>query len=232
MTAKTILVVDDDLNTRQIIGAFLIKEGFRVIEAGLGQTGFDLALKEKPDLIILDIMLPDLDGIEVCRLLRTKLTTPVFILSAKDEEIDKLIGLGVGADDYLTKPFSLRELVAKIKAMFRRINFLKASEVFQNLSSEVTGSEFNINTLSREVRFKGKLISLTNKEFELLKVLHDHPNQVFSRDQLLDLVWNEHAAIETNTVSVHIQKLREKLSKAGANEDLIKTVRGIGYKYE
>ncbi|MBC1500410.1 response regulator transcription factor [Listeria weihenstephanensis] len=230
-----ILVVDDESSIVTLLQFNIEKAGFDVVTAEDGRTGYELALSEKPDLIVLDLMLPEMDGIEVCKQLRQdKVETPILMLTAKDDELDKIIGLELGADDYLTKPFSPREVVARIKAILRR-SAGKAAE--PNVEEPVQEKalhvgELKILTESYEVYLQDELLDLTPKEFELLVYLANHRGKVFSRDQLLDAVWNYDYIGETRIVDVHVSHLRDKIEVDTKQPQYIKTIRGFGYKME
>ncbi|EUJ32515.1 response regulator transcription factor [Listeria cornellensis] len=230
-----ILVVDDESSIVTLLQFNIEKAGFDVVTAEDGRTGYELALSEKPDLIVLDLMLPEMDGIEVCKQLRQdKVETPILMLTAKDDELDKIIGLELGADDYLTKPFSPREVVARIKAILRRSSGKAADvelEVAQKEKSLHVG-ELKILTESYEVYLQDELLDLTPKEFELLVYLANHRGKVFSRDQLLDAVWNYDYIGETRIVDVHVSHLRDKIEADTKKPQYIKTIRGFGYKME
>ncbi|KGL45854.1 DNA-binding response regulator [Listeria sp. SHR_NRA_18] len=230
-----ILVVDDESSIVTLLQFNIEKAGFDVVTAEDGRTGYELALSEKPDLIVLDLMLPEMDGIEVCKQLRQdKVETPILMLTAKDDELDKIIGLELGADDYLTKPFSPREVVARIKAILRR-SAGKATDVEpEELPKEkaLQVGELKILTESYEVYLQDELLDLTPKEFELLLYLANHRGKVFSRDQLLDAVWNYDYIGETRIVDVHVSHLRDKIEADTKQPRYIKTIRGFGYKME
>ncbi|EUJ52216.1 response regulator transcription factor [Paenilisteria rocourtiae] len=230
-----ILVVDDESSIVTLLQFNIEKAGFDVVTAEDGRTGYELALSEKPDLIVLDLMLPEMDGIEVCKQLRQdKVETPILMLTAKDDELDKIIGLELGADDYLTKPFSPREVVARIKAILRR-SAGKASDVEPEDAQKEKAlqiGELKILTDSYEVYLQDELLDLTPKEFELLVYLANHRGKVFSRDQLLDAVWNYDYIGETRIVDVHVSHLRDKIETDTKQPRYIKTIRGFGYKME
>lgn len=230
-----ILVVDDESSIVTLLQFNIEKAGFDVVTAEDGRTGYELALSEKPDLIVLDLMLPEMDGIEVCKQLRQdKVETPILMLTAKDDELDKIIGLELGADDYLTKPFSPREVVARIKAILRR-SAGKTADVEPEESPKEKAlhvGELKILTESYEVYLQDELLDLTPKEFELLVYLANHRGKVFSRDQLLDAVWNYDYIGETRIVDVHVSHLRDKIEADTKQPRYIKTIRGFGYKME
>jgi DNA-binding response OmpR family regulator len=226
---ELILLVEDDTALSGIIKAFLTKEGYEVQCAYTGQEGIDLAMALKPTLILLDIMLPNVDGIEVCHNIRTHSHAPIIIISARTSEMDKLLSLGIGADDYLTKPFSLIEMGARVKSHIRRYTSFHQESPHPSQGIRVYG-DITINTKSYKVTVKGNEIDFTSKEFKLLDYLSSHPAQVFSKEQLMDQVWGFTEYIDQNTITVYIGRVREKLSKSGAC--YIKTVWGVGYKWE
>lgn len=230
-----ILVVDDESSIVTLLQFNIEKAGFDVVTAEDGRTGYELALAEKPDLIVLDLMLPEMDGIEVCKQLRQdKVETPILMLTAKDDELDKIIGLELGADDYLTKPFSPREVVARIKAILRR-SAGKSAEVEPEVAPKEKAlhvGDLKILTESYEVYLQDEQLDLTPKEFELLLYLANHRGKVFSRDQLLDAVWNYDYIGETRIVDVHVSHLRDKIEADTKKPQYIKTIRGFGYKME
>lgn len=223
MPAQTILVVDDEANIRDLARLYLEKEGYQVQTADSGLAALDAARQEKPALMVLDLMLPEMDGWEVCRRIRAESNLPILMLTARDDDIDKIIGLEMGADDYMTKPFNPRELVARVRAILRRAETAVASSP----SPTRTIGNVTLNASSREVTVNDERVTLRSKEFDLLLTLMDHLNQVLSREQLLDLVWGYEFYGQTRTVDVHIAHLREKLSGSSLS---IETVWGMGYK--
>jgi DNA-binding response OmpR family regulator len=228
MANEKVLVVEDDSDLSGIMGDYLKKEGFEVKRAFNGQDGIDFAKGFAPSLIILDIMLPKVDGIEVCRMIRQTSYAPIIIISAKSSDADKLVSLGVGADDYLTKPFSLTELIARVKSHIRRFTSFGADAPAAT-QKRVFGT-LTIDPESYTVTVEGREIPLTAKEFKLIDYLSAHPSQVFSKEQLMNNVWGYPEYMDDNTIVVYIGRLREKLSKAGVL--CIKTVWGVGYKWE
>ncbi|MCL6476791.1 MAG: response regulator transcription factor [Peptococcaceae bacterium] len=226
----TILVVDDEPNIQELIKYSLEKENCQVITAPDGKTGLDMARLYLPDLIILDIMLPGKDGFEVCRQLTSDARTahiPIIMLSAKDEEIDKVLGLELGAHDYVTKPFSPRELAARVKANLRRREYVKdAGEI-----KEIRCKNLVIRPEMYEAVLDGTKLDLTPKEFEILVLLASNPGRVFTRSMLLEKIWGFNEARETRTVDVHIRYLRQKIEKDPSNPEYIETLRGIGYRF-
>ena len=221
MVGKLILVVDDDKSVVDVAKAALEAEGFQVESASSGTEALDKFRLFKPSLIVLDIMLPGLDGLEVCRRIRAESDTPIIMLTAKGEDVDKIVGLELGADDYVTKPFNPRELVARVKAVLRR--YEKGLEP----ARVVRLGDLVIDPASREATLKGNRLELRRKEFDLLLTLARHKNIVLTREQLLNLVWGYDFYGTTRTVDVHIARLREKL--AGSNV-VIETVHGVGYR--
>ncbi len=223
----TILIVDDESSIRELVKFNLQKEGYSIIEADNGLSAVAMAKNDKPDLIVLDLMLPGMDGLEVCRTLKGQQSTtaiPIVMLTAKDEEIDKIIGLELGADDYLTKPFSPRELVARVKAVLRR------SHKESVLEGELIVGGLRLN-FSRYEAFLGKdKLELTPKEYELLKLFATNIGKVFTREQLLEKVWGYEYFGDTRTVDVHVRHLRAKLDKDPDFAEAIETVRGVGYR--
>lgn len=225
--SRKILVIEDEQDISRVIKDYLIINRYEVLVAENGQEGLKLIDTLSPDFIILDLMLPDMDGIELCRQIRETCFTPILILSARGSDTDKVLGLGFGADDYMTKPFSLSELVARINAHLRRGDIgsrPKHDELLQYGS-------LIIDKKAYKVTIEGREISLSAKEFELLYYLCKHKNQVFSKSQLLDAVWGYEAFGDESTITVYIRRLREKLESAPSNPTLIKTVWGVGYKF-
>jgi DNA-binding response OmpR family regulator len=225
-----ILIVEDDRNLLDTLKYNLRKEGYKVVTAVDGAEALDVARREKPNLIILDIMLPKLSGFEVCRILRKETTTPILMLTAKDEEVDKIVGLEIGADDYMTKPFSMRELLARVGAMLRRSKMTEMQPGPEQAILRVGDIEVDI---ARHKASKGvTMLELTPKEFDLLAFLATNRGFVFSRDQLLEKVWGYDFSGDTRTVDVHIRWLRQKIEADPNNPKHLVTVRGTGYKLE
>jgi DNA-binding response OmpR family regulator len=220
---ETILVVDDEANIRNLARLYLEKDGYRVLTADDGAQALDRFKQESPALIVLDLMLPHMDGWEVCRRVRADSDVPILMLTARDEDIDKIVGLEMGADDYLTKPFNPRELVARVRAILRRA--VPANSGAAGRSRQA--GNLAIDPAAREMTIAGERVNLRTKEFDLLLTLVDHANQVLSRDQLLNLVWGYEFYGQTRTVDVHIAHLRDKLSQSDV---VIETVWGMGYK--
>jgi two-component system alkaline phosphatase synthesis response regulator PhoP len=224
MTSPKILIVDDEPSIVNLVTAYLRPEGYEVFSANDGQSGLHAARAYKPDLVVLDIMLPGMDGLELLTRLRRESDVYVILLTAKTEEIDKVVGLSVGADDYLTKPFSPRELVARIKAALRRMQSGSGPQVGQVLNF----NHVRIDTASRQVWMDGKSVELTAMEFDLLQVLAEHRGIVMSRERLLEKVWGHDYYGDLRVVDVHVGHIRQKLG----DESLIATVRGVGYRFE
>jgi two-component system OmpR family response regulator len=225
-----VLVVEDDPNLLETLKYNLKKESYDVVTAADGEQALEVARKEKPDLIILDLMLPKVSGFEVCRILRKEMIVPILMLTAKAEETDKIVGLEIGADDYMTKPFSLRELLARIRAMLRRAKMAETQPGVEEALLKVGDIKVDI---ARHQASKGTAtLELTPKEFDLLAFLARNRSFVFSRDQLLEKVWGYDFAGDTRTVDVHIRWLRQKIEADPNNPKHLITVRGIGYKLE
>ncbi|CAD5900915.1 two-component response regulator [Carnobacterium maltaromaticum] len=234
---KKVLIVDDEESILTLLAFNLEKAGYEVQTAMDGLIGYQLALENQYDFIILDLMMPSMDGMEVCKKLRQeKIETPIMILTAKDDELEKIIGLELGADDYMTKPFSPREVLARMKAIMRRIkpeSKEKMAESHEASSEEeVVIGELQIFPELYEVKVRGELIEVTPKEFELLLYMMKRVNRILSREQLLNAIWNFDYAGETRIVDVHISHLREKIEVDTKNPAYIRTVRGFGYKFE
>jgi two-component system OmpR family response regulator len=229
-TNDRILIVEDDRNLLDTLKYNLRREGYEVVTAIDGAEALDVARREKPDLIILDIMLPKMSGFEVCRILRKNMTVPILMLTAKTEETDKIVGLEIGADDYMTKPFSLRELLARVRAMLRRVKMAEVPPGVEEPVLKIGDIEVDI---ARHRASKGSVaLELTPKEFDLLAFLTRNKSLVFSRDQLLEKVWGYDFAGDTRTVDVHIRWLRQKIEADPNNPKHLITVRGTGYKLE
>jgi two-component system OmpR family response regulator len=234
MPGNKVLLVEDDRTLLDVLKYNLTKEGHDVITAGDGVEALDVARDKKPDLIVLDVMLPKLDGFEVCRVLRGEMTVPILMLTAKASETDKVVGLELGADDYMTKPFSMREFLARIRAMLRRAEMMKMveSSAKETTPSIIKVGKLEIDFARHKVSQSGTSIDLSPKEFDLLAFLVKNREQVFSRDQLLEKVWGYDYAGDTRTVDVHVRWLRQKIEADPANPLHLLTVRGIGYKFE
>ncbi|NTU79274.1 MAG: response regulator transcription factor [Chloroflexales bacterium] len=228
MADALILVVEDEPTIVEVVVRYLQREGFRTVTAGDGEGALRAVARERPDLLVLDIMLPGLDGLEVLRRLRAGGSLPVVMLTARGEEIDRVVGLELGADDYLTKPFSPRELVARVKAVLRRTQAQPAESA--HTPPPLVVDTLRLDPATRSVTLAGAPITLTSREFELLAFLMRHVNQVFTREQLLDQVWGYTFAGDLSTVTVHIRRLREKIEQDAAAPTLLQTVWGVGYK--
>ena len=227
MTNAKILVADDDRNICELLRMYLEKEGFAVVLAGNGEEALSKFDEEEPDILLLDVMMPKLDGWQVCRELRKKSECPIIMITAKGETFDKVLGLELGADDYVVKPFEPKEIVARVKAVLRRTG--KASA--ENDKKEVNYDKLTVNMTKYELKVDGKVVDTPPKELELLFHLASNPNRVYTRDQLLDEVWGFEYYGDSRTVDVHIKRLREKLE--GVSEKwTLKTVWGVGYKFE
>lgn len=228
---KKILVVEDEKAIADILDFNLKKEGYTVVCAYDGEDGLSAALKEKPDLILLDVMLPKLDGFEVCKEIRKTSNVPIIMLTAREEEVDKILGLELGADDYITKPFSMRELMARIKANVRR-SLAPASDAEETSDeNRLVFGNIVINLKSLDVKKNGTKLELTPREFDLIKFLATQPNQVFSREELMEHVWKYDYYGDLRTVDVTVRRLREKLEDDPANPVRIVTRRGAGYMF-
>ena len=226
MNAEKILVVDDDLNICELLRLYLTKEGYSVVIANDGVSAVTMFQEESPSLVLLDIMLPKLDGWQVCREIRKFSETPIIMLTAKGEVFDRVLGLELGADDYVVKPFDTKEIVARIKAVLRRSAAAAVEEV-----KEVHYDKLSINLTNYELKVNGVQIDTPPKEMELIFHLAKNPNRVFTRDQLLDEVWGYDYYGDSRTVDVHVKRLREKLEGASDKWEL-RTVWGVGYKFE
>jgi len=234
---EKILIVEDETTLQEALAYNLRRQGYDVEVAGDGPAALNVARRSRPDLIILDIMLPGMDGFEVCRILRQEMTTPVLMLTARDDEIDRVVGLEVGADDYLTKPFSMRELLARVKALLRRVRMVREEVGSGLIQSEAPQSVLRygnllINMGRREVLLDGNPLPLKPKEYELLLYLAQHRGQVLTREQILERVWGWEYIGDSRTVDVHIRWLREKIEPEPAKPRRIVTVRGAGYRFE
>ncbi len=229
MAQELIHIVEDEVEIAELIRDYLEDEGFRVAHSIDGQAGLEKFQSEKPDLVILDLMLPKMDGFEVCRLMRKDSEIPVIILSSKNTDMDKVLALGIGADDYVTKPFSPIELVARIKAHLRRSN--KPSTATSSNSNILEFGGLRIDSSAYTVHVDDKLVNMTNKEFELLKLLAQNPNNVLTKDQIINAVWGNNYYGDDNTIPVHIRKIREKIESDPSNPKFILTVWGVGYRF-
>jgi DNA-binding response OmpR family regulator len=226
-----VLVVDDEPIVAEVVGHYLRRDGFAVVSASTGPEGLAAALEDAPQAIVLDVMLPGMDGLEVCRRLReSHVTAPIILLTARGEEADRVGGLGIGADDYVVKPFSPAEVVARVKAQLRRVRLDTLPAVIPD--GQLRGGEVWLDYVQRSVKVRGDLVTLTAKEFDLLHYLMAHAGEVFSRDELLDAVWDKGFVGGPATVTVHIRRLREKIERDPSRPTHLKVVWGTGYKFD
>jgi two-component system response regulator ResD len=221
---ETVLVVDDEPTIRDVVVQYLRREGYATLEAGDGDTARSLLEREWPSLVVLDLMLPGTDGLALCRWIRDRSELPVIMLTARGEEADRIVGLELGADDYVTKPFSPRELVARVRTVLRRSG--TPDETYER----VRFGEIEIDAAAREVLKNGHALKLTAREFDLLLFLARHPRRVFSRDQLMSRVWGYEPAFDSGTITVHVRRLREKIEDDPARPQHLETVWGVGYR--
>ncbi len=231
---KTILIVDDEKTIVDMLVYNLQREGYNTLEANDGEQAVKTALEKKPDLILLDIMLPKMDGLAVCKRIRQTLSVPILMISAKDEEIDKILGLELGADDYITKPFSIRELMARVKANLRKAEIAETAEEenvdkSQSNANLIVVGELTLDINKFEVRVRGQAIDLTLREFEVIKYLANQPGQVVTREVLLEKVWGYEYYGDIRTVDVTVRRIREKIEKDTSNPKILITKRGVGY---
>jgi DNA-binding response OmpR family regulator len=220
----TVLVVDDEPIVREVVVRYLQREGHTTLEADHGERARTLLERQSPDLVVLDVMLPGVDGLELCRWIRSRSELPVIMLTARGEEADRIIGLELGADDYVTKPFSPRELAARVRSVLRRSSPARAAGERRRFG------DVELDADTRDVRKAGIELRLTAKEFDLLWFLASHPRRVFSRDQLMSRVWGYEAALDTGTVTVHVRRLREKIEDDPSQPRFLQTVWGVGYR--
>ncbi|MEG2930600.1 MAG: response regulator transcription factor [Ruthenibacterium sp.] len=228
MPNEKILIADDDKNICELLRLYLNKEGFSTVIANDGEAAVKAFEAEKPALLLLDIMMPKMDGWEVCRKVRAVDNTPVIMLTAKGETFDKVLGLELGADDYMVKPFDAKEVVARIKAVLRRCALTESAKQVEGV---ISYDKLSVDLSRYELKIDGKVVEAPPKELELLYFLSSHPNRVFTRDQLLDEVWGFEYYGDSRTIDVHVKRLREKLENA-SEEWTLKTVWGVGYKFE
>jgi two-component system, OmpR family, response regulator ResD len=221
----TVLIVDDEPIVREVVTRYLEREGYRTLEAGDGDEARALLERDPPNLVVLDVMLPGTDGLSLCRWIRARSDLPVILLTARGEEADRIVGLELGADDYVTKPFSPRELAARVRTVLRRA----APPALA--AGTVTVRDLEIDPAAREVRKSGVRLQLTALEFDLLWFLASNRRQVFSRGQLMDRVWGYESAVDTGTVTVHVRRLREKIEDEPSRPRLLETVWGVGYRF-
>jgi DNA-binding response OmpR family regulator len=221
----TVLVVDDEPIVREVVVRYLEREGYRTLEAADGIRARELVERDEPNLVVLDLMLPGMDGLALCRWIRSTSQLPVIMLTARGEEADRIVGLELGADDYVTKPFSPRELAARVRSVLRRAGPRAVQR------ERLSFGELELDPGAREVKKAGEALRLTAKEFDLLHFLASHPRHVFSREQLMDRVWDYAAAVDTGTVTVHIRRLREKIEDDPSRPQFLQTVWGVGYRF-
>ena len=235
---KTVLIVDDEQAIIDVLKFNLLKEGYKILEAKDGITGLNMALELKPDLIMLDIMLPKLDGLSVCKRVKNSCNIPIIILTARDTEIDKIVGLELGADDYITKPFSVRELVARVKANIRKAdvtvgqqqqNTIKQNSEPKKEENKIVIGDLEVDLDKFEVKVRGRIIDLTLREYEVLKFLAGQPGQVVTREILLEKVWGYEYYGDIRTVDVTVRRIREKIEKDTSAPKILITKRGVGY---
>jgi DNA-binding response OmpR family regulator len=228
MNGPLILVVDDERSISEVVSLYLNRAGYRVKIAYDGLSALQMIQSQKPDLIVLDLMLPEVDGLEITQRLRAAGDTPIIMVTARRAEADRILGLEMGADDYVVKPFSPQELVSRVRAVLRRTH----GSPMQPAERALEFANLRIDPMTRLVEIGAAEISLTAKEFDLLWFLANHPRQVFNRDQLLDNVWGETDYLDPSTVTVHVRRLREKIERDSSNPQHIHTVWGVGYKFE
>ncbi len=226
---RTVLVVEDDDSLQDVLSYNLNRKGYRVLQAMDGDAALEMAREEKPDLIVLDVMLPGLDGLEVCRIVRREMATPILILTARDQELDKVGGLELGADDYMTKPFSIRELLARVGALIRRRE-MDVGPPEEEKSISV--GDLILNLEARTAHLFGKSVDLRPKEYDLLAFLAGNPGRAYTRNELLDQVWGTEYFGDPRTVDVHVRWLREKIEREPGAPRHIITIRGTGYRFE
>jgi len=229
MSELSILVVEDEPSIAEVVGLYLQRAGYKVQTAADGKIATSMLEKGIPDLVILDLMLPEIDGLSLTRWLRDRSDVPIIMLTARREEIDRIAGLEMGADDYVVKPFSPQELVSRVRAVLRR---MKREQTSAESERPLTFGDLVINALSRTVTLSEKDIPLTAKEFDMLYLLAQHPKQVYTREQLLDRIWGGAEYIDPGTVTVHIRRVREKIEADPSNPTRLVTVWGVGYKFE
>lgn len=232
MISPTILVVDDEQSISEVVSLYLTRSGYEVKVVHDGRAALQAMTQQKPDLVVLDLMLPGIDGWEITRRLRAEGNTPIIMLTARKEESDRILGLEMGADDYVVKPFSPQELVSRVRAVLRRVQGITPATPAPAQERALTFGNLQIDPITRLVTVNGAEIMLTAKEFDLLWFLARHPRQVFNRDQLLDHVWGETTYIDPSTVTVHVRRVREKIEPDSSNPQHLHTVWGVGYKFE
>jgi DNA-binding response OmpR family regulator len=226
--SSTILLVDDEDSVQKLLAYPLERDGFRVVQARDGEEALERFQREPIDLVVLDLMLPKLDGLEVCKRLRSASSVPIIMLTARDDELDKVLGLELGADDYITKPFSIREFRSRVRALLRRASTPRTGA---ELDERIEADGLRIDLAKREVEAHGRNVQLTYVEFELLRTLAAHAGRVYTREQLLQALWGGSDYREPRTIDVHVRHLREKLERDPREPELILTVRGVGYRF-
>jgi two-component system OmpR family response regulator len=228
MSMQKILVVDDDSHIRQMVCFALAKSGFATVEAAHGAAALELFARERPDLVVLDVMMPEMDGTEVCRRLRRETATPIIFLSSKDDEVDRIVGLELGGDDYVTKPFSPRELVARVRAVLRRHAASVPAAAGRDAPRQLSHGKLRLDLDAVTASWDGRAVALTATEFAILRVLAGRPGKVFSREALMDSAYDDRRFVSDRTIDSHVRRLRSKLAAVGAAP--IETVHGLGYK--
>ncbi len=226
--SSTILLVDDEDAVQKLLAYPLEREGFRVLQAWDGEEALERFAEERVDLVVLDVMLPKLDGLEVCKRLRAESAVPIIMLTARDDELDKVLGLELGADDYITKPFSIREFRSRVRALLRRA---AVAVPLPETGDVISANGLRIDLARRAVEVQGEPVQLTYVEFELLRILASHPGRVYSRRMLLEALWGGADYREPRTIDVHVRHLREKLERDPGDPEYILTVRGVGYRF-
>ncbi len=229
---ESILVVDDDKEIADLVEIYLVSDGYKVYKANCAKDGLKILEDEEIQLVILDIMMPGMDGLSMCKVIRENKNMPIIFLSAKSTDLDKIVGLSTGADDYVTKPFNPLELTARVKSQLRRYTKLNPNISDEKKEGEIVINDMSINRNTHEVKVSDREVKLTPLEFDILYLLSSHPGRVFSTDEIFERVWNEKMYEANNTVMVHIRRLREKIEEDSRNAKIIKTVWGVGYKIE
>jgi DNA-binding response OmpR family regulator len=232
MSDGTVLVVEDEENILEALRYNLEREGYVVYTASDGEDGLNLARSSKPDLVILDVMLPKMDGFEICRILRGEMDVPIIMLTARGEEVDRVVGLELGADDYVTKPFSMREFMVRVRNMLRRVKLTSQSQSGLPDGDVLVAGDLEMDLASHIVRRDGTAIDMKPREYDLLALLVKNSGRVFSRDQLLQQLWSQDYYGDSRTVDVHVRWLREKIEKNPSKPERIVTVRGVGYRFD
>lgn len=231
MAEGTVLVIEDEENLQEALKYNLEREGYDVLTASDGERGLGLVREQEPDLVILDVMLPQIDGLEVCRILRRDHDTPIIMLTAKGEEVDRVVGLEIGADDYITKPFSMRELLARLRTVLRRTQSRLPHDV-SSAPEVLTSGDLQVDLKSHAVRLAGEELEMKPREFDLLALLVANKGRAFTRDQILERLWGHDYIGDSRTVDVHIRWIRQKLEKGPGNPNRIVTIRGVGYRFQ